>query len=312
MNKLKKAAFKALSYPYIDVKKDYKLQRKVHRIANPYIKRAYHVLDRQIMVEGREIPVRVFPVKKQLQPGILLFFHGGGWVTGDIESYTKVCANMAKQTGRMVISVDYRLAPENPFPAGLEDCYHVARELFLHLELVHCRQDEITLIGYSAGANLAAAISLLAKERAEFMPEKQILICPATFNNHSSSSPFASVIENGFDYILTSQKVRDYLDLYVKTKEQKDSPLVAPLLAEDLLGQPKTLIITAEYDPLRDEGEAYGKKLKAFGNQSYLFRIKDAVHSFFTLPLNTDAIIESYDIINHFLDKTNGCDKENR
>ena len=86
MNKLKKAAFKALSYPYIDVKKDYKLQRKVHRIANPYIKRAYHVLDRQIMVEGREIPVRVFPVKKQLQPGILLFFHGGGWVTGDIES----------------------------------------------------------------------------------------------------------------------------------------------------------------------------------------------------------------------------------
>ncbi len=305
MNKLKKAAFKALSYPYINIKKDYKLQRKMLRIVNPYLKVAYNILDRKIMVEGREIPVRVFKPRRPRKPSkAILFFHGGGWVAGDIDSYTKVCAHMARQTGCTVISVDYRLAPENPFPAGLEDCYYAAREIFLNVELVHCKQPDIILAGYSAGANLAAALSLMAKERGEFMPERQILICPATYNDYSKDSPFASVIENGTDYILTAQKITDYMDLYVQNEEQRNSPYVAPLLSENLAEQPKTLIITAEYDPLRDEGEAYGKKLKSFGNRAYVFRLEGAVHAFFSLSLNTEALIESYEIINHFLKET--------
>lgn len=312
MNKLQKAAFKALSLPYINIKKDYKLQRKMLRITSPYLRPAYNMLDEKIMAGDREIPVRVFPPNKEGSPKIILFFHGGGWVAGDIDSYTKVCAYMAKQTGNTVISVDYRLAPENPFPASVEDCYCVARELYLNLERVHCGQQDITLAGYSAGANLAAVTALMARDRGEFMPQRQILICPATYNDHSDLSPFPSVTENGTDYILTSKKVSDYMDLYIQNEEYRDSPYVAPLLAKDLARQPKTLIITAEYDPLRDEGEAYGKKLKNFGNQVFVFRIKNALHGYFALPLSTDALVETYDIINHFLSETDAPCEEYR
>ena len=304
MNKIQKAAFKALSLPYINIKKAYKLQRKMLRITNPYLRPAYNMLDEKIMAGDREIPVRVFPPTKEGSPKIIVFFHGGGWVAGDIDSYTKVCAYMAKQTGNTVISVDYRLAPENPFPASVEDCYCVARELFQNLSLIHCGKEDITLAGYSAGANLAAVTALLARDRGEFVPGRQILICPATYNDHSVRSPFPSVAENGTDYILTSQKVSDYMDLYVQDEKYRDSPYVAPLLAKDLSCQPKTLIITAEFDPLRDEGEAYGKKLKQFGNQALIFRIRDALHGYFALPIATDALTETYEIINHFLRET--------
>jgi acetyl esterase len=304
MNKLQKAAFKALSLPYINIKKNYRLQRKMLRIVNPYLRPAYNMLDKKIMAGDREIPVRVFPAAKDSSGSTILFFHGGGWVAGDIDSYTKVCAYMAKQTGSTVISVDYRLAPENPFPAGVEDCYCVARELFRHPDLAHCSRNDITIAGYSAGANLAAVTALLARDRGEFMPCRQILICPATYNDHSAGSPFPSVQENGTDYILTSQKVSDYMDLYIQNEKFRSSPYAAPLLAEDLSRQPRTLVITAEYDPLRDEGEAYGRKLKESGNTAFVFRIRDALHGFFALPLATDALAETYQIIDHFMQET--------
>lgn len=313
MNKLKKAAFKALSYPYINIKEDYQLQRKMLRIVNPYLRAAYNMLDQKIMAGDREIPVRVFPAGKGTVPAsIILFFHGGGWVAGDIDSYTKVCAYMAKQTGNTVISVDYRLAPENPFPAGAEDCYAVMRELLRNPDLVNCERKDITLAGYSAGANLAAVVSLMARDRHEFIPERQILICPATYNDHTENSPFPSIRENGYDYILTSEKICDYMDLYIQEERYRNSPYVAPLLAEDLSAQPKTLIITAEFDPLRDEGRAYGEKLKESGNQVFLFQIKEALHSFFSLPVSTDALTESYEIINHFLRETAVPQEENK
>ena len=111
---------------------------------------------------------------------MLLFFHGGGWVTGNIDSYDKVCTNMARLTRHIVVSVDYQLAPEYKFPAAPEDCYLVARELFLHSDLFGITPDQITLIGDSAGGNLAAVVSLMARDRGEFLPERRILLYPAT------------------------------------------------------------------------------------------------------------------------------------
>jgi acetyl esterase/lipase len=303
MNKLQRLALKALSSPMTNVKKDYKLRRQLLKIIHPYLRPAYRMLDRKIRVEEREIPVRVFYPKVNQLPKVILFFHGGGWVVGDIDTYTTVCANMAEQTGHTVVSVDYRLAPEHPFPAGVEDCYYVAKELYKNLDLIHCEAEDITLAGDSAGANLAAVVSLIAKERGEFLPSKQILIYPATNNDHTDDSPYPSVRENGTDYILTSQLVRDYMELYVQNLEYRSSPHVAPLLAEDLSGQPKTLIITAEFDPLRDEGEAYGRKLEKFGNHVEIYRMKDALHGFFSLPWNTDSVVRSYEIINRFLNE---------
>ena len=208
---------------------------------------------------------------------------------------------MAKLTGHVVVSVDYRLAPEHPFPAGLEDCYAVARDIFLDAQLLGVPAESITLIGDSAGGNLAAALSLLARDRGEFLPRRQILLYPATYNDHTARSPFPSVRENGEGYILTAKRIGEYMELYASCGADRKSPYFAPLLAEDLSGQPDTLIITAQYDPLRDEGEAYGKKLLAEGNRVKIHRIGEALHGFITLPPTLRVVKEAYGVINEFL-----------
>ena len=301
VNNFKKAALKVVSHSYINVKKHYKIYRKMLTAVNPYIKPIYHMMDGKFMVGDREIPVRVFRPRKNGISKVLIFFHGGGWVTGNIDSYTNVCAHMAEKTKHTVISVDYRLAPENPFPAGLNDCYHATREVFMNLDLLDCNREDITLIGDSAGGNLAAAVSLMARDLGEFMPCKQILLYPATNNDYSDSSLFPSIRENGSDYILTTKRIRDYMDLYTRSKKDRCSPYVAPILAQDLSSQPKTLIITAEYDPLRDEGEAYGMKLVKFHNDVRIYRMADALHGFLTLPWKSASVIRCYALINDFL-----------
>jgi len=142
---------------------------------------------------------------------------------------------------------------------------------------------------------------LLAKERKEFTVNKQILIYPSTYNDYTDKSPFKSVMENGTDYLLTSKRIRDYMDLYKSREEDVYSPYFAPLLSNDLSMQPRTLIITAEYDPLRDEGEEYGRKLREAGNYVEIYRIKDALHGFFALPPRFPQVKLCYDIINRFI-----------
>lgn len=119
--------------------------------------------------------------------------------------------------------------------------------------------DQITLIGDSAGGNLAAVVSLMARDRGEFLPRQQILLYPATNNDHTENSPFDSVRTNGKGYLLTSKRMVDYMALYRSSDEDLQNPYYAPILCSDLSDQPRTLIITAEFDPLRDEGEAYGE-----------------------------------------------------
>lgn len=305
MNNFKRAILKILSIPHLNLKKNYKIYRKILNFLNPPLVPIYKTFDYKIMVGNREIPVRAFFPEEADYSKVLIFFHGGGWVTGNIETYTNICANMASETNSLVISVDYRLAPENPFPAGVEDCYHATKEIFQNLDLLNLKSKDIILIGDSAGGNLSAVVSLMARDRGEFMPKKQILIYPATNNDHSKNSPFLSIKENGENYIMTSKRIQDYMDLYTPNIEDRLNPYVAPILSEDLSNQPKTLIITAEYDPLRDEGEAYGVKLKEFGNYVKIVRIKNALHGFITNPLNSDHTKECYDIINEFLDYNN-------
>lgn len=305
INKAMKIALKALSYPDLDVKKNYKLHRQVNTAVNPYLKPRYKIWDHKIAGINHEIPVRIFMPSKSsevISSRVLIFFHGGGWVIGNIDSYSNVCSNMANQTGSVVISVDYRLAPENPFPCGLEDCYTVTGEVFQNADYFNVDTDNITIIGDSAGGNLAAAVSLMARDRGEFSISKQILIYPSTNNDHSDETGFPSVKEYGKDYLLTSKRIRDYMDLYISSEKDLNNPYLAPLIAKDLSNQPKTLIITAEYDPLRDEGEAYGKKLQDHGNTVHVYRMKDALHGFISLPKHFVHVKRSYEIINKFLD----------
>lgn len=303
INKATRAALKALSYPDIDLKKNYKLARVAENISHPPANKLfYKSWNHTVMCGGHEVPVRIFPPKGfDPVPKVLLFFHGGGWVTGNIDSYDKTCHVMAAQTGRIVVSVDYRLAPEYPFPAGLEDCYAVARDIFLDDGLLSTHPDEITLIGDSAGGNLAAAVSLMARDRGEFWPRKQILIYPATYNDHTEASPFDSVRTNGTDYLLTSKRVSDYMELYMSRPADRQNPYFAPLLEQDLSLQPDTLIFSAEYCPLRDEGEAYGEKLRAAGNRVRIVRVPNALHGYFMLPPRYVQVKRTYQAINEFL-----------
>lgn len=301
INKWMRAALKALTYSEPDLKKNYKLYRAVNNTVVTPVKLIYKMNDYKIHLHGAEIPVRIFTPKEQRSSEAFLFFHGGGWVTGNIDSYTKPCASLADATGRRVLSVDYRLAPEHPFPCGLNDCYQAARTIFKNSGEFQLKPEDIILMGDSAGGNLAACVSLLAKERGEFSVCRQILLYPATGNDHSDDSPFRSVYEYGREYLLTAKRIRDYIDLYIPREEDRNNPYFAPLLAEDVSGQPKTLIITAEYDPLRDEGEAYGKKLAGQGNQVVIHRMRDALHGFFTLPKRFVHVRNTYQLIEDFL-----------
>lgn len=307
-----RAALKAIAYIDVDVKKTYKLEREMEKISAAIRGKPlpYTIWDHCVRFAGREIPVRLFACSNKVRysegeeiPGrVLLFFHGGGWVTGSIESYTTVCARLAGATGCTVISVDYRLAPEHKFPAALEDCYAVAREMFAGTGPLRTDAENITIIGDSAGGNLAAALSLMARDRGEFHVPRQILIYPATASDHSEYSPFPSIRDNGTDYLLTSKRIQNVIELYRSSEEDLCNPYFAPLEAKDLSRQPRTLIISAEYCPLRDEGEYYGEMLKAAGNSVEIYRMKDAFHGYLMLPPRFVHVKRTYELINNFLE----------
>lgn len=299
-----KAILKILSFGGIDVEVSRQLA-DLKRL-DP-MKIFYKKMDLQVYNGDYEVPIRVFfpdeasCLEKDQIKGrkIMLFLHGGGWATEHVENYERVCSRMAQATGQTVAAVEYRLAPEHKFPTGLMDCYAVARALYTHPDT---KPEDITLIGDSAGGNLAAALSIMARDRGEFMPKRQILIYPAVNNDYSENSPYLSVRRYGTEYLLTAGKMRDYINFYASAEEDKRSKYLAPLMETDYSNQPDTLILTAECDPLRDEGEEYGRRLKEAGNQVEIHRIQDALHGFFALGVKYYHVQESFAIINRFLD----------
>src|SRR5699024_9958005 len=141
MKEITRRFLKLISTNQINLKKNYKKYRKIINFFNPHIEPIYRMLDHKIYAEDREIPVRLFIPEKSNSSKVIIFFHGGGWVTGNIDSYSNVCSHMANKTGHRVISVDYRLAPEHPFPAGLMDRYKVVHEIFLNLDILYCKRE---------------------------------------------------------------------------------------------------------------------------------------------------------------------------
>ena len=273
----------------------------------------FKTLDTKVYNGNHEVPIRLYfpseeamsgePVEGEKYP-VLLFFHGGGWVTESVENYDRVCSRMAQSTGHIVMSVEYRLAPEYRFPVPLEDCYAAAKALYTGHLVLPADPDRITIIGDSAGGNLAAAVCLKARDTGDFAPKKQILIYPAVSNCYTKKSPYKSVHENGQDYLLTAVKMEDYLKLYESSTEDRQNPYFAPILAKDLSHMPETLILTAEFDPLRDEGEEYGKRLKKANNYVEIHRIPDALHGYFALGIRFLHVQESFEIMNCFLNKS--------
>ncbi len=310
MRALSKRLLKMISSRDLKVWENYKIERNLEELIHPPLPRlGMDVISRTIPAADREIPVRLFvprssPFREEpLSSELLLFFHGGGWVSGSVKSYDSVCAYMARQTQRRVVSVEYRLAPEHPFPAGPEDCYFALQYIAAHAAEWDTTADKITLVGDSAGGNIVAGISQMARDRKGQPPAGQILIYPAVDCDHSAQSPYPSVQENGDSYILTSKRIEDYLSLYRNHPEDDNNPYFAPIRAANLRQQPDTLIITAEFDPLRDEAEYYGKRLQAAGNEVVTHRVMDALHGFLSSGIFYSQTQETYQYIHAFLNR---------
>lgn len=301
MNPVFKFLLRLASSPRIDMQEDYQWVRKVQKLLSSAPTARFRSLDDKIYSanSNHEIPVRIFYPKKKMHPEPVLFIHGGGWVIGDIDTYTRACINIADYLGRVVYSVDYRLAPEYPYPAGLNDVYQVAEILLTPLE--EEEEEDWIIMGDSAGGNLAAIVSLLLRDRKKWMPKKQVLIYPVTYWDHSENSPFKSIKTNGYNYGMTIKKIQSFMELYAPDLSTRKSPLISPLMSEDLSNQPETLVITAEYDPLRDEGEAYGKALEEAGNKVKVHRVLNSVHGFINYPAFTEPMEEALKEIQTFL-----------
>lgn len=304
MNRTVQAILQALSYGGIEVESArWIADLKKLDPMRIFVKK----LDIEIYNKEYKVPVRLyFADEASMKSGnknvpVILFFHGGGWTTESVETYDRVCSRMAQSIGQLVVSVEYRLAPEHRFPVGFEDCYAAAKALFSGEILPGVRPERISVMGDSAGGNLAAAVCMKARDTGDFRPRRQILIYPALNNCYTEDSPYESVRTNGTGYLLTSEKMADYLDLYEGSPEDRENPYFAPLCAEDYSHLPDTLILTAEFDPLRDEGEEYGRRMKQAGCRVHIERIKGALHGYFALGIEHLYVQESFRYINHFL-----------
>lgn len=247
----------------------------------------YQWEDRVIPGPNGEIPVRIYTPKAQSEKyKCIVAYHGGGWTIGSLESHDGAFRLLANKTGAKVISVDYRLAPEYPFPAGLEDCYAALKWVFHHAEELQIDEEKIAVAGDSAGGNISASLTLMARDKKGPNIWKQVLIYPATDALRSiQDSPYESIRENKDAPILTASVTKSFWDHYLSCEEDANNPYCSPIRAENLRNLPPAFIVTAQYDPIRDEGEEYGKRLLNDGVPTKIRRVEGTVHGFITMPI---------------------------
>jgi acetyl esterase len=241
-----------------------------------------HVENRMIPGPTSNIPVRIYTPQGSAPFPVLIYFHGGGFAIGDLDSYDGVCRSLTNLVGSLVVSVDYRLAPEHKFPAAPEDCYAVTQWVAEHATVLHGDASRIALSGDSAGGNLTAVVAQMARDRGGPSLAFHLMIYPVT--DLKATCP--SIQENGEGYFLTREDMDWFTSLYLNSDDEKDNPLASPLYSSDLHGLPPALIITAEYDPLRDEGELYGQKLKEAGVPVTISRYEGMIHGFIGMPFD--------------------------
>ncbi|WP_042463138.1 alpha/beta hydrolase [Neobacillus dielmonensis] len=236
--------------------------------------------NRTIPGPGGEIPVRIYTPAAEGPLPVLVFYHGGGWVIGNLDTMDIPCRMLAKTVGCVVVSVDYRLAPEHKFPAAAEDSYAALKWVAENASELGADAKRIAVGGDSAGGNLTAVTALMARDKGGPSLAYQLLIYPVT--NHSFDTE--SYLENAEGYFLTKNMMVWFWDHYLNSKEDGLNPYASPLRAGDLSGLPPALVITAGFDPLRDEGEAYGNLLREAGVPVEATRYDGMIHGFFGMP----------------------------
>ena len=255
------------------------------------------------MIDGPAgpIPVRIYRPSAASAP-VHVHFHGGGWVIGDLDTHDRDCREICVGADCIVVAVDYRLAPEHIFPAAPEDCYAAFCWATANVDSLGALPGPVSVGGDSAGGNLAAAVALMARDRNGPAIAMQLLIYPVTDATMESTS----YRDNADGYLLSRTMMSWFWDHYCPDLAMRADPLASPITAEDLSGLPPALVMTAEFDPLRDEGEAYAERLKAAGVEVEVRRFDGLVHGFFSQAGMIEAAREGVDLAVKALRKAHG------
>ncbi|WP_262107131.1 alpha/beta hydrolase [Arthrobacter sp. Marseille-P9274] len=248
-----------------------------------------------------DVPVRIYTPAEADAYGVLVYFHGGAFFLGSLDTHDHVARSLAKETGYKVISVGFRLAPEAAFPAGLDDCYGVVRWAAEQGETLRWDGQNLAIAGDSSGGTFAAAVAAKAHDDGFDRITHQILFYPS-LDLDFDVDRYESLRENAEGYGLETAGLKPFNAFYIDSGADPADPLVSPIKREDLSGLPKALVITAEFDPLRDEGELYGQRLKDAGVDVKVSRYAGANHGFVQnfswIPEFYRAIEETADFLN--------------
>lgn len=252
--------------------------------------RVHRVEDRTVPGPAGAIPVRVYAPAGSRLP-VLTYFHGGGWVTGSRQTHDGACRALANRAQCLLVSVDYRLAPEHKFPAAVEDAWAATAWLGAHADQIGGDPARVAVGGDSAGGNLAAVVALRARQRGRPRLAFQLLIYPVMDYEFGRQS----YIENANGYNLTLDGMRWYWKHYLPSEAAGANPEASPLRAANLAGLPPAYVLTCGFDPLRDEGEAYAQRLREAGVQVTLKRYEGMIHGFFRMAAVLDRAKEAVD-----------------
>ena len=256
-----------------------------------------HVVDRRIPVPGGDIGLRIYTPRLPVEGerfAVVVHLHGAGFVAGDLDTHDSIARFHCKHADAVVVSVDYRLAPEHPFPAAVEDSYAAVEWAARHAAELHADAGQIAVLGDSAGGNLAAVICLLARERKGPTIAFQALMYPVV--DFRSNAPHPSVARfGGGDFFLSERDMDFFRSCYLADPERQAlDPHASPLAAADLSGLPPALVVTAGCDPLLDEGKAYADRLAAAGVPVEYRCFDGTIHAFLSfaaqLPVAHDAL----------------------
>jgi len=226
------------------------------------------------------IPLRIYTPEGKAPSPALIYFHGGGWVVCNLDTHDVVCRALARRSGAVVVSVDYRMAPEHKFPAAVEDSYAATLWVARNAERLGIQPDRIAVGGDSAGGNLAAVVARKCRDAGGPPLALQILVYPVA---NLASTGTLSYEEFADGYFLTRAAMQWFRDQYLARPADAEDPSASPLLAANFGGLPPALVLTAECDVLRDEGEAYAKRLEQAGVRVSLVRYPATIHAFFTM-----------------------------
>jgi acetyl esterase len=257
------------------------------------------VTDHRAPVAGGEITVRVYSPSGPGPHPALVYYHGGGWVIGDLYTHDGLCRSLSNAARCVVASVDYRLAPEAKYPVAVDDSYAALTWVVANAARLGIDPRRVAVGGDSAGANLATVMTLQARDRRGPALVHQVLIYPVTDHDLNTRS----YIENATGYVLTREGMRWFWDHYLARETQGREPLASPLRAPSLAGLPPALVITAEYDPLRDEGEAYAARLRDAGVPVTVTRYAGMFHGFIRMTRILDKARTGLDEIASSLQK---------